>query len=180
MEITKPLTDIETTESSTITLECEVSKSDVEATWTKNKTPIKHGGRFEIIVDGTVHKLIIKDVLMEDKAKYTITVADKKSSAEVFVSEEVVEFIRELQNVEVSEIPGTAVFDIELSKPDVTVQWLCQGKPVIPDNKHDIIADGKVHTLTVKDVDDEDEGEYSVTAKGKTSTAQLSVQGEKD
>ncbi|ELT96014.1 hypothetical protein CAPTEDRAFT_69667, partial [Capitella teleta] len=85
VEFMKPLTDVEVKESETATLECEISKSDMPATWLKSGHAITAGDKTEIIVDGTFHRLIIKDAKMDDQAEYTIQVADKTSQASVFV-----------------------------------------------------------------------------------------------
>lgn len=85
----RPLTDVEVKESETATLECEVSKPDQPASWTKAGKPITAGGRVEIVTEGTIHRLIIKDAKLEDQAEYSISVGDKTSQASVFVEGEI-------------------------------------------------------------------------------------------
>lgn len=94
-------------------------------------------------------------------------------------TEEKIEFIRHLENAVVSEIPGTATFECELSRPNVKVQWMKGNKPILPDHKYDIKMDGAVHRLVIRDVTGSDDiSEYSATVRGLTSKASLDLQGE--
>ena len=94
------------------------------------------------------------------------------------VAEEKIEFVRHLQDVVVSEMPGTATFECELSRPNVKVQWLKGTKPILPDHKFNVIMDGAVHRLVIRDVIGEDDlSEYSATVRGLTSKASLNLQG---
>lgn len=52
-------------------------------------------------------------------------------------------------------------------------------KPIVPDQKYDVIMDGAVHRLVVRDVTGPDDiTEYSATVRGLTSKASLTLQGE--
>jgi len=85
--------------------------------------------------------------------------------------------VRKLSDVEVDQLPGVAVLECELNKPDVPVQWFRDNKPLAPSNKYKMLDDGPVHKLTITDVDGEDEGVYSVVASGKKSEATVFVEG---
>lgn len=79
----------------------------------------------------------------------------------------------------VTEIPGTATFECELSRPNVKVQWMKAGKPILPDQKYDVKMDGAVHRLVIRDVSGQDDvTEYLATVRGLTSKASLDLQGE--
>lgn len=94
-------------------------------------------------------------------------------------AEEKIEFVRELENVVVTELPGTATFECELSRPNVKVQWMKAGSPISPSHKYDIKMDGAVHRLVIRDVTGSDDvTEYSATVRGLTSKASLALQGE--
>jgi len=98
---------------------------------------------------------------------------------DVNAAEETIEFVRHLQNVVVSEIPGTATFECELSRPNVKVQWMKGAKPILPDHKYDVVMDGAVHRLVIRDVTGQDDvTEYSATVRGLVSKASLALQGE--
>ena len=85
IEFITPLKDIEVPEKSTATLECEVSKPNVKADWTKNKEPITVQDGYDIRADKTYHTLHLEKVGPEDGAEYTITVGEKSSTAKLTV-----------------------------------------------------------------------------------------------
>lgn len=94
-----------------------------------------------------------------------------------YILEEVVEFVRKLSDVEVKEIPSTVTFECELSKPDMVAKWFRDGKPLGESDKYQMVVDGTVHKLVITDVDGEDEGDYSIVARGKKSEGELIVEG---
>lgn len=87
------------------------------------------------------------------------------------------EFLRKLSDVEVKEIPSTVTFECELSKPDMVAKWFRDGKPLGESDKYQMVVDGTVHKLVITDVDGEDEGDYSIVARGKKSEGELIVEG---
>ena len=95
----------------------------------------------------------------------------------ILLSEEPIEFIRELKDQTVMEIPSTATFECELSKAGLRVQWLRGDEPISSGDKYDITTDGAVHRLIVHDVSGDDMDTYTATVRGKTSSASLTVEG---
>ena len=85
MEFTQPLSDGRVVEKDTITLECEVSKSNKTATWMKNGEVIAPSDRFEVRVEGTKHFLTIRDSTLDDDAKYTVRIETAECSAQLTV-----------------------------------------------------------------------------------------------
>ena len=47
--------------------------------------PIKPSKKYEITVDGTVHRLVVKDVTDKDEADFTAVARDKSTTAALFV-----------------------------------------------------------------------------------------------
>ena len=93
------------------------------------------------------------------------------------LSVEDIQFVRELKNVKINELPATATLECELSKEVDSVQWLKNGQPIKRGIKYDIVADGRVHRLVINEVDDEDDAEYTIVVKSKTSKANVYVEG---
>lgn len=56
--------------------------------WTKGGKPVKKDKRHEIVSDGVVHRLTIKDVTDADLLEYTVHIVDtdKSASAKLVVS----------------------------------------------------------------------------------------------
>lgn len=92
-------------------------------------------------------------------------------------TEEPIEFVRELKEQTVKEIPGTATFECELSKAGLRVQWLRGDEPISSGDKYDITVDGTVHRLIIRDISGDDVNTYAATIRGKTSSASLAVEG---
>lgn len=85
LEFVKPLKDIEVTEGQDIVLECVVSKEGLKASWQKNGKALPVDNRIKVTADKDTHRLAITSAMVEDKAEYTVKVADKSSTAKVFV-----------------------------------------------------------------------------------------------
>ena len=85
VEFVSPLKDIAIPEKSSATLECEVSKPNVKAEWSKNNLPITVQDGYDIRSDNTYHTLYLEKVGPEDAAEYTVTVGEKSTSANLTV-----------------------------------------------------------------------------------------------
>lgn len=85
LEFVKPLKDIEVTEGQDIVLECVVSKEGLKASWQKNGKALPVDNRIKVTADKDTYRLTITSAMVEDKADYTVKVADKSSTAKVFV-----------------------------------------------------------------------------------------------
>ena len=62
-----------------------LSKEGVKATWQKNNKALPVDNRVKVTSDKDTHKLTIRSALVEDKGEYKVKVADKTSTAKVFV-----------------------------------------------------------------------------------------------
>ena len=72
-----------------------------------------------------------------------------------------------------------AVFSLELTHPDVKgSQWIRNGVELQNSDKYEIISDGTVHTLKVKDCNTQDETVYSFKLGKLSAHARLSVESE--
>ena len=85
VEFITPLGDHTVVEKQSITLECEVSKPDRQATWMRAGTVLEPSDRIEIRVEGTKHFLTIKNCTLEDEAMYTIKVEEAESTGKLLV-----------------------------------------------------------------------------------------------
>lgn len=92
-------------------------------------------------------------------------------------AEEDLEFVRKLEDIDVKEIPGTALFECEVNKVSTVAEWFFNNQPLTASDKYEMESKGVIHRLKVKDVDGRDEGDYKVAVRGKTSEAGLFVEG---
>lgn len=88
--------------------------------------------------------------------------------------------MRPLEDQEVREIPGTAVFECEISKANMKAEWQRAGKVISAGDKYEMSVEGGVHKLIVHNVDDLDEDNYTVVIRDVQSTAKLTVIGEEN
>ena len=80
------LQDQQCLEGETATLTCEVTKPGAKVKWFKNGKEIKPDGKkYEVVVDDTVHKLIIHDVTPEDQTEYSAKLGDETTTCNLIV-----------------------------------------------------------------------------------------------
>ena len=126
-------------------------------------------------------KLIIKSVKPEDHGEVKFQVRhDLYSTASLVVEEEPIIFVKKLEDLTCTEIPGTVKFECELNKANVDVSWFKDGKPISTDfdDKYECIKEGTKYYLIIKKVDGTDSGSYTISIPGKIekkSHATLSV-----
>ena len=70
---TRDLKDIKLTKGGqkNVTLECEISKPGLRLDWYLGKKKLRRGDKYDIIADGTVHKLVLEEVEEELAGEYT-------------------------------------------------------------------------------------------------------------
>ena len=69
---TKDLKDIKLTRGGVknVTLECEISKPGLRLDWYLGNKKLRRGDKYDIIADGTVHKLLLEQVEEELAGEY--------------------------------------------------------------------------------------------------------------
>lgn len=102
---------------------------------------------------------------------------NQKSTARLTVEEPTLSFIRKLPEFTILPIDATAEFTVELSRPDVEVQWLKKGKPIKQSDKYKIVVENNVRKLIIKNVTLEDQLEYTCAAETITTSSVLKVGG---
>lgn len=85
MEFIRKLRDLEITETETAVFKCEVTKTDMKATWSCNGKALSTKDGFDIRVEKTVHTLTLEDVALEDAGDYRVKVEDKECSGKLVV-----------------------------------------------------------------------------------------------
>ncbi|CAI9716214.1 titin-like [Octopus vulgaris] len=163
----KKLTDKRVFKDETIELVCE-SLENVEVVWTKDGLEITSDERTEIINEGKVHKLRIKNVTDEDTAEYKCFVGELYTESNLTVEEDTLRFTKQLCEVRVTE-SNTAIFTCEMSKENIRVTWLKDDEELKLDDRMELKVDKKVHTLIINNVTVEDQGDYTCVA-GTVST----------
>jgi len=96
-------------------------------------------------------------------------------NSDIIRYEEKILFTRELQDIKIIRLPSQAVFECEISRRDVPVQWYRNDEPMKRGDRYEIEVEGCVHRLIIHEADGQDEARYSIFAKNNRSAADLTI-----
>ncbi|CAO2643307.1 Obscn [Lemmus lemmus] len=174
----KPLQNLKVEEGSTASLQCELSIPNAAVVWSKGGLELQADERRESRQQGCVAELLLRDVRREDAGEYSCTCGSQSTGATLMVTAAPVRFLRELQAQEVDE--GTSAhLHCELSREAVSVEWRKGSLQLFPCAKYQMVQEGTTATLLVREVEQEDAGEYICDAGHAQSVARLSVRAPK-
>ncbi|KAJ8352201.1 hypothetical protein SKAU_G00236770, partial [Synaphobranchus kaupii] len=172
--INRPLQDVTVAECQTAEFECEVANPNTEGKWLKDGHSVDFGDNIRSEKDGAVRRLVIVITRPQDVGEYTYQVANSKTTANLRV--EAVKVRKTLKNQTVTETQE-AEFSLELTHKNVKgFQWIKNGVEIQPSDKYEIIVDGMVHTLKIKDCNTQDESVYGFKLGKLSANARLNVE----
>ncbi|XP_033053406.1 obscurin isoform X43 [Trachypithecus francoisi] len=174
VNFSRPLQDVVTTEKEKVTLECELSRPNVDVRWLKDGVELQAGKTVGIAAQGTCRSLTIYRCEFADQGMYVCDAHDAQSSASVKVQGRNIQIVRSLEDVEVMEKDG-ATFSCEVSHDEVPGQWFREGSKLRPSDNVRIRQEGRTYTLIYRRVLAEDAGEIKFVAENAESRAQLRV-----
>uniref|UniRef100_H3DPY7 non-specific serine/threonine protein kinase n=1 Tax=Tetraodon nigroviridis TaxID=99883 RepID=H3DPY7_TETNG len=169
-----PLADVYVYEKDEARFELEISREPKNFRWLKGPQELVNDDKFELLVEGKKHILLIKSAKYEDEAKYTFEAEDKRTSGKLFIQGIRLDFIKPIKDVTVKE-RETAEFSTELSHEKIPVVWYKNEVRLHPSKVVHITEDGKVHMLAFKELTVDDTSMIKVEAMGKSSEAMLTV-----
>ncbi|XP_046905387.1 obscurin isoform X3 [Hypomesus transpacificus] len=165
----------EAPEGGNVTLCCELSKAGVPVLWWRGEEEISSGGRYQMMLEGKVAEMHIRNIQPEDVGEYSCIFGDQKTTAEVNVRAAAsVFFEKELESQEVTE-GKSVLLSCEISSANVPVTWKRGSRPVEEGDRFTVRKKGRVHTLQITKLRLEDAGEYSCITRGKKTVATLIV-----
>ncbi|XP_038835461.1 obscurin-like protein 1 [Salvelinus namaycush] len=174
--IMKKLIDMRLEQGSPATLECELSRQNVEVRWLKNGTELKPGKtQYRIYSMGRKRFCQLLQCSLSDAGTYTCDVGDVNTSCNLEVYEPELEVLHGLEDLYVQE-DQNAVFMCEVSMEDVTGEWYKDGHKIRPTSTIKIRTEGTKHFLLMCSVKAEDSGEIRFVTKQTESTAYLEVE----
>lgn len=177
VEFTVPLKDQTVFEKSTVEFTCELNKEVDKVQWFLDDEELQPGDGIEIIQDGPLrHKLIIRDLLVEDSGQIKVKAADVSSMATLEVQELPIDFTVPLNDVSVMETE-TAEFVCELSKDVGKVRWFLDEVELKESERVKFIKEDRKHKLLIHDCSIDDEGLITVQVEGKKTSASLFIRG---
>ncbi|KAL7385985.1 hypothetical protein ABVT39_002583 [Epinephelus coioides] len=173
-KFTKPLKDSQAVEKSSVTLQCETAQTPSTVIWLKGHTELKAGGRYEMSQKEGVLTLTIKHLEEKDTDIYTCDVGTAKGMAKVTVNALPATFQEMLKNQEKKE-GETATLCCKLSKPVDGVQWKKGSEVLQAGKKYEMKLEEIRCELQIKNLEVEDNGEYSCMCGDQKTSATVKV-----
>ncbi|KAB0360346.1 hypothetical protein FD754_004502 [Muntiacus muntjak] len=169
----KRLQDLEVPEKASAMFQCEVPTPDMESAWYKEETRLWASAKYLIEEAGAERRLTVLNVSSDDDAVYICETAEgSRTVAELAVQGNL---LRKLPRKTAVRVGDTAMFCVELAKPEGPVQWLWNQKAVVAGGRVAVTAEGTCHTLTISRCSLEDVGEVAFVAGDCRTTTQFCV-----
>uniref|UniRef100_A0A452G6J3 non-specific serine/threonine protein kinase n=1 Tax=Capra hircus TaxID=9925 RepID=A0A452G6J3_CAPHI len=169
----KRLQDLEVPEKASATFQCEVPVPAMESAWYKEETRLWASAKYLIEEAGTERRLTVLNVSSDDDAVYICETAEgSRTVAELAVQGNL---LRKLPRKTAVRVGDTAMFCVELAKPEGPVQWLWNQKAVVAGGRVAVTAEGTCHTLTISRCSLEDVGEVAFVAGDCRTSTQFCV-----
>lgn len=163
-------------EKETLSLECYLTIPDMPVVWKKNERQlVSDNNRVKILCHKNIHQFVIADVISEDAAVYACVFGNTSTECTVTVEELPAEFSTQLTDQRVKE-NETLILECQLTKANVPVNWLKDGKNLMPDHRVLVSTDQCSHTLTITDVTMIDEGTYACVCVEKKTECKITVE----
>uniref|UniRef100_A0A671T6L5 Obscurin like cytoskeletal adaptor 1b n=1 Tax=Sinocyclocheilus anshuiensis TaxID=1608454 RepID=A0A671T6L5_9TELE len=174
-------TNISAYEEDSVTLRATVNRVNAPVIWQRGHDPVR-GDRFHTTSDGNTHYLTINPLKRSDTGEYTCHVGSDEMHFSVhvkgktrewavkFYNSTKLKFSKPLENV-VGLKGSDVVLKCELYKSKGDVQWLKGSQEIAPNRHFTIRAEGRVRSLTIHDVTEEDAGEYACESKDERTSA---------
>ncbi|XP_016301138.1 obscurin isoform X5 [Sinocyclocheilus anshuiensis] len=175
VSVLKKLEDIRQPEGSGVTLECELSRHNVDIKWTKNDVQLQPGKNHRIYSMGRKCFLQILKCELGDSGLYMCDAGDATTSCTVDIYEKKLEILQSLEDLDIQE-GQNAVFMCEVSLDDVPGEWFKNGEKIKPTSTIKIRQEGTKHFLLICNVKEDDSGEIKFVAKNLETTACLEVE----
>uniref|UniRef100_W5L213 Obscurin-like protein 1 n=1 Tax=Astyanax mexicanus TaxID=7994 RepID=W5L213_ASTMX len=171
--ILKKLSDVRFEEGSPVTLECELSRQNVEVKWLKNGLELKSDKGVRVYSMGRKRCVQIMQSTVSDSGVYTCETGDLCTSCTLQIYREL-EIVTELEDLYIKE-DQNAVFMCEVSMEDMPGDWYKNDHKIRPSSTIKTRRETK-HFLLICNVTSEDAGEIKFVSKQVESVAYLEVQ----
>ncbi|XP_072324948.1 obscurin-like protein 1 isoform X4 [Scyliorhinus torazame] len=151
------------TESETIAMSCQLSRSDVQVRWYRDGAELLPNDKIRIESRGLTRELMIFDSEPGDSGQYVCDAGADKLIFKVTVTETLVLFTNKEklpEEVHANE-NDKAVLAAIVSKENASVAWYRHREEVPEGGKYERKGESRVHSLIVKNVQREDCGMYT-------------------
>ncbi|XP_071377482.1 obscurin-like protein 1 [Centroberyx affinis] len=173
--IFRKLEDQKFPEGAIVSIECELSRHNMDVKWMKNGAEVKPGKDLRIYAMGRKRFLQIMKCHVSDSGTYTCDAGDATTSCTVEVYERELLILQGLEDLDIQE-DQNAVFVCEISVEDVPGEWYKNGEQIRATSTVKIRHEGTKHFLLMCNVRGEDAGEIKFVARHIESVACLEVE----
>ncbi|XP_063743426.1 obscurin-like protein 1 isoform X2 [Eleginops maclovinus] len=173
--IFKKLEDQKFPDGAVISIECELSRHNVDVKWMKNGVEVKPGKDLRIYAMGRKRFLQIMKCHVSDSGIYTCDAGEATTSCTVEVYERELLILQRLKDLDIQE-DQNAVFVCEISVEDLPGEWYKNGERIQPTSTIKIRQEGTKHFLLMCNVKAEDSGEIKFVTRHIESVARLGVE----
>ena len=80
-----PLADLHVYEKDKAKFELEISREPKSFRWLKGSQELSNDDKFELVLEGKRHALIVKSAKYEDEGRYMFEAEDKRTSGKLFI-----------------------------------------------------------------------------------------------
>uniref|UniRef100_A0AAX7U5F3 Ig-like domain-containing protein n=1 Tax=Astatotilapia calliptera TaxID=8154 RepID=A0AAX7U5F3_ASTCA len=174
LRVTRPMKNVEVTETQVATFECEVSHFNVPSTWLRDGVEIEMSEKFRIVVQGKLHQLKIMNTSNEDSAEYTFVCGNDRISATLTVNPILITTMLEDLNAQEKD---TVTFEVNVNYEGITYKWLKNGVEIRSTDRCQARCKQLTHSLSIRNVHFGDSAEYTFMAGSAVTSAKLHVEG---
>ncbi|GMR58632.1 hypothetical protein PMAYCL1PPCAC_28827, partial [Pristionchus mayeri] len=162
----------------TATFTCEAAKEEDKITWKINGKPATADARAQIIVDGPMQKLILKELSPKDSGiEIVAECGEFTTTSALSVDDTPVKIVEKLERKTVLKVGEAASLGVTLNHDAVNVRWFRDGDALAADGRHEMKEDKEKCSLTISSVQFSDAGSYAVIADGAESYTNVEVHG---
>ena len=157
-----------------------LNSPNAEAVWKKNGKELSSNKLISIEEcehpSGTLYRLTMRDQKMADSGEITFNCARNqcKQSAKMEVLDLPLGFTKELEEIEAKERTSSVLFECHPTRATAEAIWYCGSQRVTNSDKYEIIDDGFVRKLVIKNLTREDNYEVKCIVNDKGNQAQSS------
>ncbi|XP_076000940.1 obscurin isoform X2 [Genypterus blacodes] len=175
IQVVKGLKETKAIETETVTLEVELSQSDIEGSWTRDGAKMKTGPNCRITALGNKHALTLSHLKMEDAGTIAFQTEGVHTSAKLTVTEPPATISNPLVDTRIPE-KDKVTFECEVSRTNADVKWFKGDVELKPGKNLGIHSLGRKRTLIIHKCTPEDQGTYICRTSDDNTSAKLTIQ----
>ncbi|XP_065114739.1 obscurin isoform X26 [Paramisgurnus dabryanus] len=174
IQVVKGLKEMKVKENDTVTMEVELSKADVEGSWTKDGKKLRVASNILISALGNKHCLTLSQLKLSDGGTITFQAEDVHTSGKLIITEPAAKILRPLQDISCPE-KEKVTFECEVSRANADVKWFKDEIELKPGKKYGIHSQGNKRSLLIHNCAYEDQGQYICKTTDDNTSAKLTV-----